>query len=595
MLPLTVGRHKAMLKVGDRTIIDRIIGGLLENGIDDVLMVTGYRAEELEHYVVEAFPRVRFTFVRNGEYETTNNIHSLALAFDELDIDSDVLLLECDLVFDPHVLRQLVRCEHDNVALVDSYRAGMDGTVVALSETGVISEVILGASQGPNFFFGDKFKTLNLYKFSATFCRETFGPLLAYYTRTVDRNCYYELILGILVHMQHAEIRGEVVESGSWAEVDDPIDLDTAEFVFDIDRRRSKLESSWGGYWRTPVTDFAFIRNMHFPPDSMLSQLKSFLGDLIGNYGSSQQRLNEKLAYFLMCCPENVHFLNGASQFFPILASHFAPGDVLVPEPTFGEFTRVFPGADSYADRGALTADSVLDRLEDRHRLVVVVTPNNPTGSTLDSHELRRLIRATADRTLLIDESFVEFSGEPSNIPWLDRAGHPHVLVLKSLSKTLGVPGLRVGLLHTTDARWRSRIADAVPIWNVNSVAEHFVELLLKYRPELERSIARTVRERAEFASKLASLDIVDTVYPSGANFLLVRLYATRAESCSLVDWLLRHRDVYVKDVSSKFVEGGTFWRLAIRTTEENAMFCSAFDHACRTILASGELVSSPE
>lgn len=97
------------------------------------------------------------------------------------------------------------------------------------------------------------------------------------------------------------QIHAEALDGELWAEVDDPNDLRTAEFVFVPEGRQHQLASSWGGYWNTPVVDFAFIRNMHFPSDSMLSQLKAWLPDLIHNYGSSQPVLDTKLADFLQC------------------------------------------------------------------------------------------------------------------------------------------------------------------------------------------------------------------------------------------------------------------------------------------------------
>ena len=219
------------------------------------------------------FPELEFSFVRNELYESTNNIHSLALAFEQMDFSEDIILLESDLIYEPAVLRRLIASKHDNVAVVDRYRMGLDGTVVALSESKVITQVIPASLQGPSFDFSDKYKTLNIYKFSAEFCRTIFSRLLSYYSRIIDNNCYYELILGILIYMQQAQIHAETLGGEIWAEVDDPNDLRNAEFVFAPQHRRSHLESSWGGYWNTPIIDFAFIRNMHFPPDSMVSQL----------------------------------------------------------------------------------------------------------------------------------------------------------------------------------------------------------------------------------------------------------------------------------------------------------------------------------
>jgi histidinol-phosphate/aromatic aminotransferase/cobyric acid decarboxylase-like protein/choline kinase len=592
MMPLTEKVHKTLLTVGGQPIIDRLICALKESGITRVTIVTGYRADELEGYVLRRFPNMEFSFVRNDLYESTNNIHSLALAFEELDFAEDIILLESDLIFEPAVLRRLMASQHDNVAVVDRYRVGLDGTVVALSESKVVTHVIPASLQGSNFDFSDKYKTLNIYKFSAEFCRTTFSRLLSYYSRIIDNNCYYELILGILIYMQQAQIHAETLTGELWAEVDDPNDLRNAEFVFAPQDRRRHLESSWGGYWNTPILDFAFIRNMHFPPDSMVSQLTSNLSKLMTNYGSTQSLLNQKLANYLRCKPENVHFLNGASQFFPILRRYFAGRRVLLPKPTFGEYPSAFPDAATYRDDGRFSSAEVL-RLEGDSDLIVVVTPNNPTGTTAATRELHDLIRSAPESTVLIDESFIDFSDQPSLIPWLELQHHSNVIVLKSLSKVLGVPGLRIGFVHTTDIVWAERIESELPVWNVNSVAEHFIELLLKYPAELPSSFKQSRLDREALFQELSRLNVVEQVFPSGGNFLLTRLRVSEEEADRLADAMLIDHGIYVKNISSKFADGGTYWRVAVRTPDDNSQFCDALSRATESALANRTFVGS--
>jgi histidinol-phosphate/aromatic aminotransferase/cobyric acid decarboxylase-like protein/choline kinase len=592
MMPLTEHVHKTLLTIGGQPIIDRLIRGLSENGIIRIAIVTGYRAQELESHVLTQFPELEFSFVRNELYESTNNIHSLALAFEQLDFAEDIILLESDLIYEPAVLRRLIASKHDNVAVVDRYRIGLDGTVVAVSESKVVTHVIPGSLQGPGFDFSDKYKTLNIYKFSAEFCRGTFSRLLSYYSHTIDNNCYYELILGILIYMQQARIHAEILSGELWAEVDDPNDVRNAEFVFAPEHRRRHLESSGGGYWNTPILDFASIRNMYFPPDSMVSQLTANLSRLITNYGSTQWVLNEKLANYLRCKSENVHFLNGASQFYPILQRYFVGRRVLLPQPTFGEYDRAFPDAETYPDDGRFSPGEVLSRADDSD-LIVIVTPNNPTGTTAASSGLHDLIRSASDKTVVVDESFIDFCDEPSLIPWLEQQDYNNVIVLKSLSKVLGVPGLRIGFVHTTDPTWAGRIESELPVWNVNSVAEHFIELLLKYSAELPSTFRQSQLDRESLFQQLSLLDVVEQVFPSGGNFLLTKLRTSAEEADQLADAMLIDHGIYVKGISSKFADGGTYWRIAVRTPDDNSQFCDALSRVTETALANRTLVGS--
>ena len=212
MRPLTDNRHKTLLPISGGTIIDRIVEGLEARSVTPITIVTGYRDDELKGHLAERFPSLDIRYVHNAVYETTNNIHSMALAFEEMEFDDDVVLIESDLIYEPRILDRLLNSTHDNVALVDRYRAGMDGTVVTVGESGLISQVIPPALQSSDFSFADKYKTLNIYRFSASFCRNSLQKLLTYYARTFDDNCYYELILGILIYMQQAQIHAEIVD-----------------------------------------------------------------------------------------------------------------------------------------------------------------------------------------------------------------------------------------------------------------------------------------------------------------------------------------------------------------------------------------------
>lgn len=571
---LTNECHKTLLQVGDQTIMARILEGLQVHGITEICIVTGYRADEVEDYVSREFPRLSCVFIRNERFASTNNVYSMSLALEAISLDTDVILIESDLVFESDVITKLIKSNHPNVALVDKYRTGMDGTVVSVSGENVITQVIPGSLQPANFDFSDKFKTLNIYKFSADFCRNTFRKLLTYYARIIDDNCYYELILGILIYMQQVQIHAEILESELWAEVDDPNDLRTADFMFIPSGRRQQLEQSWGGYWNTSIIDFAFIRNMYFPTSSMLSQIRASLPALVANYSSSQLVLDQKLAYFLRCRAENVHLLNGASQFFSLMPQRWFRADrVLIPKPTFGEYTRLFPGAHTYGDCGTIDLDEVNEKATNVD-LVVVVNPNNPTGTTVRTEHLQALARRMPEKTLLIDESFIEFSGQPSIVPWAEQTDATNVLVLKSLSKSLGVPGLRLGFVFTVNSLLGARILQELPIWNINSVAEYFLEIILKCREDLELSIDRTISDREAFRAALAKLTIVDRVFASGANFILMALSLSSSAAKELADNLLQYDNIYVKDASSKLDDGKVYWRVAVRTNEENSRLC---------------------
>lgn len=568
MRPHTTAMHKTLLRVGGKSLIQRIIDPLLKHGVTDIALVTGFMAEDIKSHLAEVYPELEFQYIYNERYGQSNNVYSMALALDQLRIDSDVILIECDLIFEAAIIERLLQSPHPNVAVVDRYRSGMDGTVVKVRD-GVVTDVIPPHLQDANFDFGDKFKTLNIYRFSQEFCVGPFRKLLSYYATMVDDKVYYELVLGIIIYLGRETVHALVLGDEQWAELDDPNDLEGAEYLFDKESRKRTLEESHGGYWNYGVLDFCYIRNMYFPNGSVLSELRNNLPETLFNYGSAQRVLDRKLAYLLLCREERVTVLNGASQVYPILKKWFAGSKVLLPQPTFGEYGRVFPGAESYADEVGVNFDEVVSQGKVCD-VVVFVNPNNPTGSTLCTQSIFDFAAAHPGIAVIVDESFIDFSGEDSILKLLEETPLSNVLLLKSLSKVLGVPGLRLGYAYTCNPDWSAGIKAELPIWNLNSVAESFLKIVLKHRDSIESSYVQTMQVRKLFAEELHRVPFIRRVFPSGGNFILVAL-SCGLENCNeLVEWLIEEHNIYVKDVSSKFRDGHPYLRLAVRTLEEN-------------------------
>ncbi|HEX4138683.1 MAG TPA: aminotransferase class I/II-fold pyridoxal phosphate-dependent enzyme [Bryobacteraceae bacterium] len=575
MRPLTDTLHKCLLPIAGATILERIVDGLQSIAVEEILIVTGYLDGQIRDYLSERYPDFPFVFVHNERYRETNNIVSLSMAMERMTFDSDMILVEGDVLFDPAILRPLITPERGNIALLDRYRPGMDGTVVSV-ENGLITQVFPPHLQTEDFDYRDKFKTVNIYRFDKDFCRKTLQPLLSCYANVIDSGCYYELVLGMLINMQRETVRAEVVNRSQWAEVDDPNDLAAARFVFEPDQRGKILDHAFGGHWNFDVLDFSFIRNIYFPTDAMLAGMKRALPALVHSYGSRQEVLNEKLAYVLHCQVGRVQCLNGASQIFPLLADLIPAQRVLLPDPTFGEFPRWFRNHSRYSDAVGVDCDALAARAGE-FDLVVVVNPNNPTGTHVPTAWLHSLISKNPDTMFLVDESFAAFSNEEPLLQRLERDPLSNVLVITSLSKSLGVPGLRLGYAYGCDHDLTERLRARIPIWNLGSMAEFFLELLLKFQPELTVSLARTAEDRRDFAERLNGILAIRDVYPSGGNFLLVRLAEGETGGAHrLTEILLSKYSINVKDVSAKFGNTAPYLRLAVRRPAENLRLLEA-------------------
>lgn len=575
MEPLSATCHKALLEIGGSTILGRALDSLLKAGVAPITIVTGYRSDDITSFVSARYPGIPVRYVHNERYEVTNNIVSLALALENLTGDDDVVLIECDLLFEPHLITDLARHPGKNVALVDHYRTGMDGTVVSI-ENGYVSQVFPTASQDRDFRFGDKFKTLNIYRFDGKYCQGTLRPMLSAYADNVDANCYYEIVLAMLANVPAHRISALVANDTDWVEVDDPNDLNVARFAFEPNDRPALLDHSFGGHWSYDVLDFSLPRNAYFPPVPMLTALSHGLPDVVTGYGSRQEILDGKAALFIGCQPDRVLLLNGASQAYPILGGLYRDQPAAIPAPTFGEYPRWFPQAATYAD--SLTADpGQFGRLARDVHLMVVVNPNNPSGVTVPTQSLYDVAARTPETTFLVDESFLVFSGQPSLIRLLEAEPLDNMVVLTSLGKSLGVPGLRLGYLYTSNAQIRRAFEEFMPIWGVNALAEFFLELTIKFRMDLDRSIALTVSERVRMRRLLEELPSVRQVPDSGGNFLLVELAGEDSAAASrLRRDLLASSRIEVKDISGKYPDRRPRLRLAVRTQEDNDRLLNA-------------------
>ena len=572
--PLTENSHKTLLLVGGDTVLARMVAVLLGLGVGDITIVTGHCAGAVRDHLSSRFPGHAFRFVHNPNYAGTNNIVSLQLAMQALPQGCDILLLEADLVFDKDLLGRLLAHPASDIALVDRYRPGMNGTAVMVDK-GQVTRFVPLKTQAPDFDFSTAFKTINIYKLGRDFCDLHLRPLLDFAIRSQGPHDYYESVFGLAVDRGLVAMHVQMADEATWEEIDDANDLARARFVFEPEQRLDRLDAAFGGLWNYAVTDFCYPRNLHFPDDFVLAELKDRLGRVITQYGSAQPVLDAKIAHYLNCAAENAVFLNGLSQIFPLLKHYFAGRRVLLPAPTFGEFARAFPEAEIYPDAVGFDWARIVTQAKSCD-VVVFVNPNNPTGSWLPAHGLLDFARDNPGKTVLVDESFADFSTEPGLFALLRDRPLQNIILLKSLSKSLGVPGLRLGFAHAADAAFLAWVRAQLPVWNGNSLAELFLETALRHRKVIAQSLEQTRLDRALFLQALQNHPLVEQVWPSQGNFLLVRLTLARARLKSFLNQLLQRHGFYVKDVSGKFPPAGAWIRLAVRLPEENRRLLDA-------------------
>ena len=565
MKPLTDTNHKTLLNVANETILGRILKKLEEENIYEIYIVTGYRDKQIKDYINDNFPQLDISYIHNSRYRETNNIYSLALALEQINTNKNLVLIESDLIFNKNVLKRLINANYSNAALVSKYSTGMDGTVVEVSNN-YVTGVFPPHLHNDAFDFSNKYKTLNIYKFSSEFCKGDFLKFLTFYSSMIDESCYYELILGIVIYMNRISIAAVDVGITDWAEVDDPNDLSSAEYLFNVKDREKILENSHGGFWNYPIADYSYIRNFYYPTNSMFAHLRNSMKELIWNYGSSQEILNKKMSYLVGVQEKNIIALSGAAQIYPIIKNLFTNKKVCIPDITFGEYSRIFPEAIKYQD--LLNADQSIEECIKKSELIIIVNPNNPSGKVYRTQDIYSWIKEYPNKYFLIDESFIEYSNEESIINKLEATYFDNVIVLKSLSKSHGIPGIRLGFVYTKNESIFKIIYENLPIWNLNSFAENYMEIALKFKSELADSFKIAKKDREYLIKNLKEISFISKVYDSAGSFVTFKIDNDEINKNLRSHLLLKH-NIYIKKLNNSGLEKSNYFRVALVSKPE--------------------------
>ena len=574
---LTRDNTKCMVKVNGVTLIERMLRQIERENVSRIVIVTGYEGQKLREYIDTLGIKTPIVFVDNPIYDKTNNIYSLALASEQL-CEDDTLLFESDLIFEDAVLDELVNDPRETLALVDKYEAWMDGTCVKLNDDDTIEAFV----PGKKFVFEEipeYYKTVNLYKFSRDFSRNYYVPFLKAYEKALGENEYYEQVLRVITMLDEPVIKAKRLSGQKWYEIDDIQDLDIATSIFtpDPDERVALLQGRYGGYWRYPkLLDFCYLVNPYFPPERMKAEMRANFDTLLTEYPSGM-RVNSLLAAKQFNVhQENIIVGNGAAELIKSLMS-FLSGVTGFVRPTFEEYPNRYNSDESLVfvpsnHDYAYTADDLMEFFGDKAiDNLIVINPDNPSGNYIPKADLLRLVDWAREKGihLVIDESFVDFADELDSSLLYNEIlePNPHLYVMKSISKSYGVPGLRLGVLASGDTETIARMKKDVAIWNINSFGEFYMQIEEKYKNDYAAALVKIRAERSRFVGELASIRGI-RVIPSQANFVMVELDDSISPKELLKTLLIRY-EILIKELTTK-TNGRNYLRLAVRCTEDN-------------------------
>ena len=579
---LTKGNTKCMIEVGGETLISRLLHQLDQLNLQRIILVVGYKAKELQDYLQTIPIQTTIEFVENTIYDKTNNIYSLYLAKDYLTAD-DTLLFESDIIMEDAVIQKLVNNPYPDLALVDKYESWMDGTVVTIDDENRILRFIPN-SQFQYDEIPDYYKTVNVYKFSQHFSSTMYVPFLEAYCKALGRNEYYEQVLRVITMLDNSGIRALPLTGEQWYEIDDIQDLDIAESIF-TEHQYDLLCSRFGGYWRYPhILDFCYLVNPYFPNRRLLDEMSHSFSRLLTEYPSGLRVNNLLAAKDFGVKQDYILVGNGAAELIKVLSEQML-GKVGVVRPTFEEYpNRLMPDQvvvyETEAPDFSYSADDLMTYFADKNIWsLVLINPDNPSGNYISYADCLRLADwcQARDIMLILDESFIDFSTEhPTFLNNLILEKYDHLVVIKSISKSFGVPGLRLGILATSNAPLMTNLRRAVSIWNINSFAEFFLQILGKYEKSYQEAMDTFRAERSHFVSTLADISYL-RIIPSEANYVLCEILAPHTPR-ELAIRLLKDHNILIKDCSVKC--HAPYIRLAIRDTKDNNQLI----HALKTV-----------
>ena len=581
--PLTADLPKCLVEVDGKPLLMRALEALSSQGVEEAVIVVGYGGDTIRERVGTSCAGLTIRYVEAPDFATTNNIRSLWDARQYL--DQDILLLEADVAFDPGVLAALLEIP-GNSAAVAPFRRPFSGTIVHRNGDGQVTSFTLGAEQGPGCDTATAFKTVNIYLLRAALLGEVVSPRLCRAVEAGHVDRYYETVL------QEAVADGALrdltavdVSAHRWYEIDDHRDLDAAAFLFlDRDTQYDRIQQLHGSYWRYGFTDHSYLYNMYFPPPAMMSSFHDDLHEVVTNYPVGQRELARLVADWTGADPDQLAVANGAAELIKILGTQFMQR-MTIPTPSFNEYEAVIAadGLNRFA-LDPVTLELDVDAFADSaiawgSDTAIIVTPNNPTALSVSRDDILRLARRLATRNcrLIVDESFIEFAraDEASSVEDVI-AAYPQLVVIKSLSKVLGIAGLRIGYLLSSDQAFIDAVRACLPIWNVNGLAEEFLRTVGRYRGEFAASCERTRADCEGLYAGLLTLPGIEPIEPD-ANFILARLADDSASAPQVARRLYVEHNILIKDCASKSMpDADRYLRIASRSPAENRVLVAA-------------------
>ena len=344
--------------------------------------------------------------------------------------------------------------------------------------------------------------------------------------------------------------------------------------------------SRYGGFWRFPeMLDYCYLVNPYFNRSMIIKEMQDFFPTLVSEYPSGMG-VNSALAS--NCWQIKQEYIipgNGAAELIKALMENIE-GKVGVTRPTFEEYPNRLPDSqvvtfipDNQDFRYG--ADELINFFANKDiSHLLLINPDNPSGNFISKEGLIKLAEWTKQNGIrfILDESFVDFSVGYEDNTFLNDELLEHycnMVVIKSISKSYGVPGLRLGILCSADTTLIARLKKQVSIWNINSFAEFFMQIYPKYKEDYRKACDQFIQAREDFEKELQSIPFI-RVMPSQANYFFLDVLPPYKpiELCSIL--LEKYNILASACLAKKGIEPNRYMRIAVRNHSDNEKFVKA-------------------
>lgn len=344
--------------------------------------------------------------------------------------------------------------------------------------------------------------------------------------------------------------------------------------------------SRYGGFWVYPdMLDYCYLVNPYFNRAGIIKEMQDFFPVLVSEYPAGMA-VNSKLASECWNIKqEHIIVGNGAAELIKAIMENLE-GKVGVVRPTFEEYPNRLPDeqVETFVpqnDTFRYDADDLIEYFG-QHSVdtLLLINPDNPSGNFVPVEGIHKLAQWCEDKGMrfILDESFVDFSvGYEQNTFLHDEQlkKYPHMCVMKSISKSYGVPGLRLGILCSADEALIARMKKQVSIWNINSFAEFFMQIYPKYKDDYRKACDQFIQAREDFEAELKKIPYIK-VMPSQANYFFLEVlppYKPK-ELCAIL--LKKYNILTSACLAKKGIEPNRYMRVAVRNHGDNEKFINA-------------------